>query len=234
MIGAADLGDAAGLAPAFEDSDDLIPVSAIEHYAYCARQCALIHVDQTFDENVYTVRGSQAHERIDIPGSELVAGVRYERALPIWSERFGLIGKADLVELREEGPFPVEYKVGRRRRGPRHRPEDLQVCAQAMCLEEMLGVAVPRGAVFYWATRRRHQVECKPELRAAVEDAVAAIRAQFRAQRLPDAPNDARCRLCSLVVSCLPSVVAERTRLRGIQSTLFKVFDAYDTKEDSR
>lgn len=234
MIGAADFGDAPGLAPAFEDADDLILVSAIEHYAYCARQCALIHVDQTFDENVYTVRGSQVHERIDIPGLELLAGVRYERALPIWSERFGLIGKADLVEFRRDGPFPVEYKVGRRRaRGPRFRPEDLQVCAQAMCLEEMLGVAVPRGAVFYWAMRRRHLVECKPELRAAVADAVAAIREQLRAHRLPDAPNDARCRLCSLVVSCLPSVVAERARLRGIQSALFRVIDAHGAQEES-
>lgn len=209
-------------------------VSAIEHYAYCARQCALIHVDQTFDENIYTVRGTQAHERIDIPGSELISGVRYERALPIWSERLGLIGKADLVEFRSDGPFPVEYKVGRRRgRGSRFRPEDLQVCAQAICLEEMLGVAVPRGAVFYWTTRRRYSVDCTPPLRAAVEEAVTAIRAQLRAQRLPDAPNDARCRLCSLQISCLPAVVADRSRLRGLQGALFQVYRINDETEDN-
>jgi CRISPR-associated exonuclease Cas4 len=210
--------------PALGD-EDLIPVSAIEHHAYCARQCALIHVDQTFDENVYTIRGTQAHERVDIPGSELVSGVRYERSLPIWSERLGLIGKADLVEFRAEGPFPVEYKVGRRRRGPRHRPEDLQVCAQGMCLEEMLGTQVSNGAVFYWTTRRRHPVEFTGALRLAVEETVAAIRDQRRSQGLPDAPNDARCKHCSLQVSCLPAVVAGRARLRGFQGALFQIAD---------
>ena len=225
--------DAADSSSAWEGADDLIAVSAIEHHAYCARQCALIHVDQTFDENVYTVRGSQVHERIDIPGSELISGVRYERALPIWSDRLHLIGKADLVEFRGDGPFPVEYKVGRRRgRGSRFRPEDLQVCAQAMCLEEMLGVPVTAGAVFYWTTRRRHPVECTPRLRAAVEDAVTAICAQLRAQRLPDAPNDARCRLCSLQVSCLPAVVADHARLRGLQGALFQVYPISDAAED--
>lgn len=206
--------------------DELIPVSAIEHQAYCPRQCALIHVDQTFDENVYTIRGTQAHERIDIPGSELVSGVRYERSLPIWSERLGLIGKADLVEFREAGPYPVEYKVGRRRlRGARFRPEDLQLCAQGMCLEEMLGTAVADGAIFYWTTRRRHAVEFTGALRLAVEETVAAIRDQRRSQGLPDAPNDARCKHCSLQVSCLPAVVAGRARLRGFQGALFQIAD---------
>jgi CRISPR-associated exonuclease Cas4 len=201
--------------------DGLIPVSAIEHYAYCARQCALIHVDQTFDENVFTVRGSIAHDRVDIPASELVEGIRQERALPIWSDRLGLIGKADLVEFRPLGPYPVEYKVGRRRRGPGPRPEDLQVCAQAMCLEDMLGVGVPCGAVFYWATRRRHEVVFTEALRATVRETVTAIRQQFAAQRLPEAPDDARCTRCSLIVSCLPGVVAHRTRLRALQTALF-------------
>ncbi len=220
-------------APASFDPDEVSPederiaVSALEHYAYCARQCALIHVDQTFDENVFTVRGTEAHERVDIPASELVAGVRYERALPIWSDRLGLIGKADLVEFHADGAFPVEYKVGRRRRaGGGFRPEDLQVCAQALCLEEMLGAPVPRGAIFYWTTRRRHPVDFTPALRAATEEAVAAVRAQFREPRLPPALDDARCTQCSLNVSCLPSVVAARDRLRGMQGALFQVFDA--------
>ncbi|MBF6598898.1 MAG: CRISPR-associated protein Cas4 [Dehalococcoidia bacterium] len=213
-------------AAAWTPEDERIPVSALEHYAYCARQCALIHVDETFDENVFTVRGTEAHERVDIPGSELIAGVRSERALPIWSDRLGLIGKADLVEFHGEGVLPVEYKVGRRRHGGRFRPEDLQLCAQALCLEEMLGVPVPRGAVFYWTTRRRHAVELTAELRAATEAAVVAVREQFASQRLPPAPDDARCTHCSLNVSCLPSVVAARDRLRGLQGALFQVFDA--------
>jgi CRISPR-associated exonuclease Cas4 len=219
--------------PALDGDDDLIPVSAIEHHAYCPRQCALIHVDQAFDENIFTVRGTQAHERIDIPGSDVVAGVRFERALPIWSDRLGLIGKADLVEFRHDGPFPVEYKVGRRRSRTGHaRPEDLQVCAQAMCLEEMLQVTVPRGAVFYWETRRRHPVDFTPLLRSAVEEAVSAIRGHMQAQRLPVAPNDARCKLCSLVPSCLPSVVGNRPLVRGLQGALFRIDDPREVTRD--
>lgn len=214
--------------------DELVLVSAIEHYAYCPRQCALIHVDQTFDENVYTVRGTLAHERVDIPASELASGVRYERALPIWSERLGLIGKADLVEFRPEGPFPVEYKAGRRRvSGARFGPEDLQLCAQAMCLEEMLDTRIDSGAVFYWTTRRRHPVAFTPALRAAVEEAVRGIREQLMAQRLPDAPNDARCKRCSLIVSCLPAVVAAPARIRGLQGALFRADDVRSSGADN-
>lgn len=214
-------------AASWEPDDDLIPISAIEHHAYCARQCALIHVDQTFDENVFTVRGALAHERVDIPGGEFVSGVRYERSLPIWSERLGLIGKADLVEFRRGGPYPVEYKVGRRRpvRGGRFRPEDLQLCAQALCLEEMLHTSVPRGAVFYWTTRRRHEVDLAEDLRAAVADAIAAIRQYLRAQQLPPAPNDARCRECSLRISCLPEIVGEPDRVRGLHGALYRIDD---------
>jgi CRISPR-associated exonuclease Cas4 len=220
-------------AASWELDDDLIPVSAIEHHAYCARQCALIHVDQAFDENVFTVRGTQAHERVDIPASDISAGVRYERSLPIWSDRMKLIGKADLVEFRPDGPYPVEYKVGRRRAAPngRFRPEDLQLCAQAICLEEMLHTQVPRGAVFYWTTRRRQEIEITVALRAAVAEAVSAIREYLRAQRLPPAPNDARCRDCSLTVSCLPNVVGEPYRLRGVQGALYRVDDHDQPRE---
>lgn len=223
--GARDAGGSHGSAT-WDRDDELIPVSAIEHHAYCARQCALIHVDQTFDENVFTVRGSQAHERIDIPGSELVGDVRFERALPIWSDALGLIGKADLVEFRPQGPYPVEYKVGRRRAGrARFRPEDLQLCAQAMCLEEMLDTRIPLGAVFYWTTRRRHEVDLSGAMREAVVAAIGEIRGVMRAQQLPGAPNDARCRECSLRVSCLPEIVGEPDRVRGLQSALFRVDD---------
>lgn len=214
-------------AASWDVDDELIPVSAIEHHAYCPRQCALIHVDQTFDENVFTVRGSQAHERVDIPGSELVGDVRFERALPIWSDTLGLIGKADLVEFRPDGPYPVEYKVGRRRaaRGTGFRPEDLQLCAQAMCLEEMLDTRVPRGAVFYWTTRRRYEINLAGALRDAVVTTIGEIRSVLRAQQLPAAPNDARCRDCSLRVSCLPEIVGEPERVRGLQGALYRIDD---------
>ena len=204
-----------------------VPISAIEHYSYCPRQCALIHVEQTWDDNVFTVRGHLAHARVDTGGDEPRRGVRVARAVPLWSERYGLYGKADLVEFRPEGPYPVEYKVGRRL----GRHADLQLCAQALCLEEMLGVSVPRGVIFYQAVRRRHEVLFDEPLRARTLAVVAAIRELLLAQRLPPAPNDGRCPKCSLFNVCLPNVVAEPARLRGLQGALFQV--AEDEQADA-
>lgn len=200
-----------------EIEDLEVPISAIEHYSYCPRQCALIHVEQTFEENVFTIRGRLAHERV-VSGVEAVSrGVRTLRSVPLWSEKLGLRGVADVVELRDGGVYPVEYKVGRRR-GPH---AEFQLCAQALCLEEMLGRAVPRGAVFYHETRTRQEVVFDAAMRERTIAIIEAIRDLLRAQRLPPAPNDARCRNCSLINACLPYVVAEPARLRGLQGTLF-------------
>lgn len=200
------------------DDEIEVPISAIEHYSYCPRQCALIHVEQTYEENLFTLRGRIAHERVDSGVDSAARGVRAVRGIPLWSERLGLRGKADLVELRAAGPYPVEYKVGRR-----HGVHaELQLCAQALCLEEMLGVPVPRGAVFYHAERRRHEVVIDDDLRRQTQAAVKGIREVLRAQRLPPAPNDARCSRCSLRNACLPGVVGEPARLRGLQGALFR------------
>lgn len=206
----------------YDTSSDRIevPISAIEHYSYCPRQCALIHVEQTFEENLFTMRGELAHERVDSGEGAATRGVRVARGIPLWSERLGLRGKADLVELRPEGPYPVEYKVGRRH----GRHADLQLCAQALCLEEMLGVPVPRGAIFYHETRRRHEVVIDARLRSETMAIVEGIRAMLQAQRLPPAPNDARCPNCSLINACLPQVIGEPARLRGLQGTLFRIW----------
>lgn len=193
-------------------------ISAIEHYSYCPRQCALIHVEQTFDENVYTIRGKLAHERVDGGDDAANRGVETLRGIPLWSEKYGLRGKADAVEMRPEGPYPIEYKVGRRHS---YHP-DLQLCAQALCLEEMLGVDVPRGAIYYAATRKRHEVSFDTGLRSHTLEIVAAIRVMIAAQHLPQAPNDDRCPNCSLINACLPHVVGEQARLRGLQSILFQ------------
>ncbi len=134
------------------DGELEVPISALEHFSYCPRQCALIHVEQTYEENLYTVRGRLAHERVDEGDTSSRAGTRTLRGVPLWSFHLGLRGKADAVELHPAGPFPIEYKVGRRHGAH----ADVQLCAQALCLEEMLGVPVPRGAVYYGALRRRH------------------------------------------------------------------------------
>ncbi|MCY3920065.1 MAG: CRISPR-associated protein Cas4 [Chloroflexi bacterium] len=196
-----------------------VPISAIEHFSYCPRQCALIHVEQTFEENVFTVRGRISHERVDSGETENRPGVRVLRGLPLWSERLGLRGKADVVELRPDAPpFPVEYKVGRRR--PPHA--DLQLCAQALCLEDMLGTEIPEGAIYSHAERRRYRIRLTDTLRQRTVALVAEIREQLRDQSLPPAVDDARCPPCSLVNACLPQVAAQPYRLRGMQGSLFR------------
>ena len=200
------------------DPPEPIMISALQHWSYCQRQCGLIHLEQTFDENLYTLRGRHAHTRIDRPGNEARRGARIERALPLWSRRLGLIGKSDAVEFVDGVPYPVEYKVGTRRPGGH---DDLQLCAQALCLEEMFGVAVPRGALYYHASRQRHEVTFDDALRARVEEAVASIREMFESGKLPPAPNDTRCPKCSLIDSCLPAVVARDGRARHYRELLF-------------
>lgn len=203
-------------------------ISAIEHYSYCPRQCALIHVEQTFDENLYTIRGMLAHQRIDAGGDTVLAGVRFSRDMPLWSERLGLYGKADLVEFREGGPYPVEYKSGRRH----GRHADLQLCAQALCLEDMLGTPVTTGAIFYHATRRREEVAIDTALREQTMAAIEGVRTIIARQLVPAAPNDARCPNCSLVNACLPSVVGEHARVRGLQGALFRPLTLTNEDED--
>jgi CRISPR-associated exonuclease Cas4 len=201
---------------------DLVLVSALEHWSYCPRQCGLIHLDQAWDENLYTLRGRHTHEKVDIPDAETQAGVRVVRALPIWSDRLGLVGKADIVEFHGDVPFPIEYKHGPRRR---HGHDDLQLCAQALCLEEMTGRPVPRGAVYHFSSRRRREVIFDDPLRAAAEEAVRRVRAMLQSRHLPPPVHDARCNHCSLRDSCLPGVVANAAGLHAARRALFTVAD---------
>ncbi len=201
-------------------AEDYIPLSAIEHYSYCPRQCALIYVERVFDENEFTVRGRLVHERVDSGLETTEANVRTLRSLPLWSQRLRLNGKADLVELRSEGPYPVEFKSGQRR----GVHADLQLSAQALCLEEMLGVPVLRGAIYYYRTRRRHEV-LLDALRERTQKVIEEVRDLLTWTELPPPAADSRCRLCSLQDSCVPDVVAQPDRLRGFQSVLFRVMD---------
>ena len=206
----------------FNESDDPIMISALEHYSYCPRQCALIHIEQTFDENLYTMRGNAVHERVDEVASEIQEGVRVERALPLWNHRLGLIGKADVVEFHGEIPYPVEYKHGPRRE---REHDDLQVCAQAICLEEMTGREVPRGAIYHHSSRRRREVVFDSTLREKVGEAVAAIRRMLEDKIIPPPVNDARCKHCSLLESCMPAVIGDQQRADAIRTGLFQITD---------
>jgi CRISPR-associated exonuclease Cas4 len=197
-------------------------ISALQHYSYCPRQCGLIHLDQAWDENLYTLRGRRVHEQVDDPGGETAYGVRIERALPLWSDRLGLIGKADVVEFHDSIPLPVEYKHGPRRQS---RHDDIQLAAQALCLEEMFGVPVPRGVIYHHTSRRRREVAIEPALRSAVEEATRLVRAMIRSGRLPEAVNDSRCDKCSLRESCLPSVTDGKPRATRAARSLFVISD---------
>lgn len=191
-------------------SDVLVPISALQHYAYCPRQCALIHVDRVFDENVHTARGQRMHRRVDQPGHETAEGVRVERAMALHAPALGVVGKADIVEFSADGtPRPVEYKSGSR---VRREADDIQVAAQAMALEEMLGVDVPHGCVMHHASRRRRDVVIDEDLRGRVYGSIDSVRRVMGAWRLPNAVNDARCPQCSLIDICLPDLVATEGR----------------------
>ena len=203
--------------------DDLIMISALQHYSYCPRQYALIHQEQTFDENVYTLRGRAVHKQVDQPEHEVAQGVGVERALALWSYRLGLTGRADVVEFHGATPYPVEYKHGPRRQ---REHDDLQLCAQALCLEEMTGQDVLEGAIFHHSSRRRRVVHFTPALREKVVQTVAAIRQIIASPTLPPAVNDARCTHCSLQNACLPSVISAKTRQQNVQATLFKTEQA--------
>lgn len=190
------------------DQSDPIPLSALQHWCYCPRQCALIHIEQVFEDNVYTLRGQAIHAQVDTPGLETRAGLRIERALSIWSDRLGLIGKADVVEFEPDGtPHPVEYKAGSRAKAAWIAAcDDLQLAAQALCLEEMTGKPVPAGALFYAKSKRRREVRIDATLRRRVEEAATAVRALLAAAVLPAPTYDARCTRCSLADICQPAV----------------------------
>jgi len=199
--------DTSGVAPHGVPLEPVM-ISALEHYSYCPRQCALIHLEQTFTENVYTMRGQHSHERVDRTDAERRPTIHREYALPLWSDRLGLTGRADLVEFTTDGPYPVEYKSGKKRAWGH---EAIQLCAQAMCLEEMLDCAIPRGAIFYQGSRRRREVEFDAVLRAVVEETTRAVRHMLASDVLPPAIADARCVHCSLAETCMPGVIDDQS-----------------------
>jgi CRISPR-associated exonuclease Cas4 len=187
--------------PAAEDA--LIPLSALQHYLFCPRQCALIHVEQVWAENAATTEGKLLHERVDAGGAERRPGVRIERGVALRSLALGVAGRADVVEYhgRPPCPYPVEYKRGKPKP---HRADEVQLCAQAMCLEEMSGLAVPEGALFYGENRRRTVVAFDAALRALTADVARQARAMIAGQVTPPPVLTPGCRRCSLQDVCAP------------------------------
>ncbi len=189
------------------EEPDPIPLSALQHWLFCPRQCALIHLERIWAENVATVEGRLLHERADMPGTVGRKGVRVSRSLPLAAPALGIAGVADVVEWHKEGdgpwrPYPVEYKRGRAKA---HRADEVQLAAQALCLEAMTGQAVLEGALFYGKTRRRLVVAIDDALRALTLQVVDAIKAMLASGVTPPAVYVAkRCDTCSMIELCRP------------------------------
>jgi CRISPR-associated exonuclease Cas4 len=190
------------------NEDDFIPISALQHHLYCPRQCALIHVEQLWAESRHTAEGRLMHERADVPRSERRRGVRTVSGMPLSSSVLGITGVADVVEFHAcsggEKAYPVEYKRGRPKA---HRADEVQLCAQALCLEEMLGQQIARGALFYGQTRRRVEVQLDDALRQTTLCTIDAVRNLVAAGVTPAAVYSARlCDSCSLLDLCTPKL----------------------------
>ena len=217
-----------------------LPLSLLNDFLYCPRRAALKGVEGARSGNAHTALGDIVHEHADLPGYEMASGVTALRALPVWSERLGLSGKCDIVEARSSAECgmrsagsgaggvspspnasvaPVEYKKGKRRA---FENDDAQLCAQALCLEEMFGQRIERGAVFHAASKRRREVEFTPELRALVERAVAELRALVGSGRVPPAVFKPACEECSLFEICLPKATSTRSRAERLTRELFE------------
>ena len=198
-----------------------IPLSALQHWLYCPRQFALIHVERLWAENRFTAEGRVLHDRADSGKAETRPGLRVLRAVEIRSETHGMSGVADVVELRGGAPYPVEYKRGRPKD---HRADEVQLCVQAMCLEEMFAVPVSEGALFYGANRRRHAVAFDADLRALTLRVLDEVRTCLEKGNLPSADYQAqRCDACSLIDHCQPRAKGPRT---GVDAWIARRIDS--------
>lgn len=198
--------------------DEMLQLSGIQHFAFCPRQWALIHIEKLWAENVLTVEGKFLHERADDPFfAETRQGVKTVRAVPVVSRELGLHGVIDVMEICDEGTGQermmtiIEYKRGRPKPDER---DEVQICAQAMCVEEMLGVSLQCGFLFYGQTKRRVQVEYSPKLRQKVKEYAAQMHEIFKTGKTPLAITTKKCRNCSMADLCVPDLAAKTSQVQ--------------------
>jgi CRISPR-associated exonuclease Cas4 len=207
-------------------------LSALQHYLYCPRQCALIHLEQVWVENRFTAEGRVLHERTDSGQSQQQGRVRTVRTLPIRSMRLGLTGQADVVEFHQDGiVFPVEYKRGKPKE---NRCDEVQLCAQALCLEEMLSVSIQSGALFYGEKRRRHAVEFDSALRELTERTIAQVHDLLSGGVTPKAEYSKKCDQCSLRAACLPKSCTAGRSVRKYLAGMLRGTDEKDAEHPLR
>jgi CRISPR-associated exonuclease Cas4 len=184
------------------DESDYIMLSALQHYMFCPRQCALIHIEQLWAENRYTAEGQVLHQRVDSHEKTKIDGVRIVRTLPIRSSCLGLSGQADVVEFYTDGTvYPVEYKRGRPKKDC---CDEIQLCAQALCLEEMLSVKISEGALFYGQKRRRKTVVFDAALRELTISTARKVHELIEQRKTPSAYYSKKCDQCSMLHLCMP------------------------------
>lgn len=199
------------------DEHQLLPISALQHLLFCERQCALIHVEQVWADNHLTIQGQHLHKKAHGGKVEKRQGVHVTRGLGLRSLRLGLVGKADVVEIEAGRVTPIEYKRGRPKRNDSDR---VQLCAQAICLEEMLVTSIPSGQIFYGQKRRRIDVQFDSRLRQLTETTAQRLHALLATRKTPVARKEPKCDSCSLIEYCMPQVV-------GLQRSAVTVVDKY-------
>ncbi len=206
------------------DPPDPVSISALNDFLYCNRRCALHRLDALWVDNAWTISGTLAHEHADDPGYRQTAeGARIERALPLFSQKLGLVGKADIVEFwsgsdGRDIPLPVDYKLGKRKKWDN---DDVQLCAQALCLEEMIGVDVPKGAIYHVKTRRRREVLFTDELRKLTIDTIDNVRALMLSDTVPPAVLKPQCEGCSMHGICMPELAGGSRDVNAAYDRLF-------------
>ena len=207
----------------FPNLPDPFPLSLLNDFLYCQRRAALKAIEGTRGTNQHTVAGDSVHEQADVSGYETVKGVTLLRALPVWSDRLGLSGKCDVVERRPDGSLvPVEFKKGKRRKFDN---DDAQLCAQALCLEEMFGRDIPHGAIFHAKSKRRREVEFTADLRRLTERAIEAMHRLIEEEAVPRAVHKPQCSECSLFESCMPEITSSPPTLAQVSQEVFDTGD---------
>jgi len=211
--------------------EELLPISGLQHFAFCQRQFALIHIEQTWEENRLTAEGRLLHHKVDQQGTESRGDCHIARSVRLCSRRHGLTGVADVIEFHRDNagieiggkkgrwrPFPVEYKRGRPKRD---NVDAVQLCAQALCLEEMLGTDIGEAALFYGKTRRRHRVAIDEKIRRETIELTTQMHLLWSSRATPRATYDKRCENCSLSRLCMPTI-AEQPSVTVYLDSLFR------------
>jgi CRISPR-associated exonuclease Cas4 len=191
--------------------DDFIMISALQHYIFCPRQCALIHIDDVWQDNFFTVRGEILHEKVDADTYETRGNVKIVRGLRIHSFKYGLVGRCDVVEFKQTSKvneiLPVEFKAGQ----PKEDISDkVQLCAQVLCLEEMMNIQINKAYFFYGKIKRRYKIDIDLRLRTQTEDVINNVRILVSNKKIPIMEFSAKCRNCSLINICQPKAMNKR------------------------